>query len=427
VNQPNNFCNVCGQFTAQDQRKNMSSRFRSAYYHYFGCKVGNQNKACAPHVCCTVCYSSLTQWLNGKRLKMPFTVPMVWREPKDHHSDCYFCMTNIAGFTKKNTSRNVYPDCPSAIKPVPHDLENPVPIPPSTPEIDEHSDEECAAAAVDVPYEPDADENEPHLLSQEDLNDLVRDLSLSKEKAELLGSRLKQWNLLRHGTKISVFSDRHSILASFYQMKGYICFCNDVNGLTGELGCEYVSDEWRLFIDSSKASLKAVLLHNGNQKPSVPVAHAAGLKETYESMETLLKLIRFADHQWNLCSDLKVVALLLGLQLGYTKYMCFMCLWNSRDDANHYRQKQWPDRDESVPGRYNVKHRPLVDCQKVYLPPLHIKLGLMKNFVKALSKKGEAFQYIQSKFGSVKSEAKIKEGIFVGPEIRKLILDDVFK
>ena len=36
----------------------------------------------------------------------------------------------------------------------------------------------------------------PQLFFQEDLNDLVRDLALSKEKAELLASRLQQNNLL---------------------------------------------------------------------------------------------------------------------------------------------------------------------------------------------------------------------------------------
>lgn len=143
-------------------------------------------------------------------------------------------------------------------------------------------------------------------------------------------------------------------------MEEGVCFCADIDGLMNELGYEHVPEEWRLFIDSSKASLKAVLLHNGNKKPSVPVAHAVGLKETYESMEKLLKLTRYADHKWNLCGDLKVVALLLGLQLGYTKYMCFLCLWNSRDDANHYSQKQWPKRDEAISGKYNVKHMPLV-------------------------------------------------------------------
>jgi len=34
----------------------------------------------------------------------------------------------------------------------------------------------------------------PHKLTQNELNDLVRDLELSKIKAELLASRMKQWN-----------------------------------------------------------------------------------------------------------------------------------------------------------------------------------------------------------------------------------------
>lgn len=157
-------------------------------------------------------------------------------------------------------------------------------------------------------------------------------------------------------------------MAAFYAMQNNVCFCTDIAGLMNELGYEHAANEWRLFIDSSKASLKAVLLHHGNEKPSIPVAHAVGLKETYSIMELLLKVIRYSDYQWNICGDLKVIALLLGLQLGYTKYMCFLCLWNSRDDANHYRQRDWPKREEIVPGRYNVKNIPLVDPQKVYLP-----------------------------------------------------------
>lgn len=36
-------------------------------------------------------------------------------------------------------------------------------------------------------YKISQHEEEPHLLTQEDKNDLVRDLSLSKEKAKVLG------------------------------------------------------------------------------------------------------------------------------------------------------------------------------------------------------------------------------------------------
>lgn len=63
-------------------------------------------------------------------------------------------------------------------------------------------------------------------------------------------------------------------------------------------------EEWRLFIDSSKTSLKAVLLHNGNEKPSIPIAHDVDRKEIYETMSSLLELIKYNEHKWKLCSDL---------------------------------------------------------------------------------------------------------------------------
>jgi hypothetical protein len=68
----------------------------------------------------------------------------------------------------------------------------------------------------------------------------------------------------------------------------------------------------------------------------------------------------------------------------------------------------------------------LIDPKKVLLPPLHINLGLMKQFVKALPKEGECFKYLCKKFPGL-SDAKFKEGIFVGPDIRKLLSDDLFE
>jgi hypothetical protein len=49
----------------------------------------------------------------------------------------------------------------------------------------------------------------------------------------------------------------------------------------------------------------------------------------------------------------------------------------------------------------------------------------MKNFVKALPKDGEGFKYLSHKFPAV-SEAKMKAGIFVGPQIRELLSDTGF-
>ena len=67
--------------------------------------------------------------VNGSKCLLP--VPMVWREQSDHVTDCYFCMTNIKGFSQNLKSKISYPVCRSVIKPVPHDPDLPVPQPPT--------------------------------------------------------------------------------------------------------------------------------------------------------------------------------------------------------------------------------------------------------------------------------------------------------
>ena len=128
---------------------------------------------------------------------------------------------------------------------------------------------------------------------------------------------------------------------------------------------------------------------------------------------------------WKLCSDLKVVALFLRMQLGYIKYYCFLIEWDSQYKKNHYINKLWPKQTSLMPGEKNVINPPLVLPEKIYLPPLHIKLGLMKNLVKGTDKTGCGFKYVRNKFPNV-SDAKIKDGIFIGPQIREMMQDKQF-
>jgi len=65
----------------------------------------------------------------------------------------------------------------------------------------------------------------------------------------------------------------------------------DVDGLFKALNMSHCSDEWRLFIESSKVSLKAVCLHSGYVLPSIPVAHAFGTKESDASTKQLLQYV----------------------------------------------------------------------------------------------------------------------------------------
>jgi len=46
----------------------------------------------------------------------------------------------------------------------------------------------------------------------------------------------------------------------------------------------------------------------------------------------------------------------------------------------------------------------------------------MKNFVKGMDKAGHGFQYVRNKFPNV-SDAKVKEGLCMGPQIRELMQD----
>ena len=198
-----------------------------------------------------------------------------------------------------------------------------------------------------------------------------------------------------------------------------LCYCKDVEGLFGAVGIDHDPTQWRLFIDSSTKSLKAVLLHNGNIYQSIPFAYSLQMKKDYENVKQLLIKINYAQFKWYVYGDFKMLGVWLGLQSGYTKYAGFLCLWNSRADGEHYEKMHWPTQEELKPGMYNVIGEPLVSREKVVLPHFHIKLDLVEQFVKALNFK-EVFQNILSMFPRL-SEAKIKGGIFVSSQISKML------
>jgi len=132
---------------------------------------------------------------------------MVWRVPSNHGTDCYFSMMppiqNGMSMTKKSTL--VYPNIPSAIRPVPHGDEFPVPEPPDN--FVMCSDEESSVSSNSEEKQPSASrvaDNLPssefsnHKITEGELSDLIRDLKLPKRRADLLASRLQQQNLLHH-------------------------------------------------------------------------------------------------------------------------------------------------------------------------------------------------------------------------------------
>jgi hypothetical protein len=432
VNDPDSFCYICGEFTAKHQRRELTPTVRESYRLYFGFRINDEDKSWVPHGCCVSCAAGLSQWKTGRRISMPFAVPVLWREPTNHFDDCYFCLTQISGVNARYKDKITYAKVPCVSPPVAHSESRPVPKPQpivavadDDPWLSTMEETTLTTAESTKMYECSSTDSRKYL-SQSELNDLVREFSMSKDDAELLASRLMQWNFLNDGARVCAFRNRNERFKPFFSMKDDLCFCNDVAGLFYEIGHTHVVTNWRLFIDSSKSGLKAVLLHHGSTYPSVPVAYSCALKETYSTMQLLLRSIDYKIYRWHLCGDFKVISLLLGMQLGYVKYGCFLCKWDSRAKIDQYTVKSWEPRTEFVPGQANVIQTPLVDPKDVYLPPLHIKLGLAKNFIKKLDHDSKGFAFLRKKFKKL-SEDKLREGVLVGPQIRDLMADDAFE
>ena len=103
-----------------------------------------------------------------------------------------------------------------------------------------------------------------------------------------------------------------------------------------------------------------------------------------------------------------------------------LCEWDSKDKAHHCVKWIWPVRKTLEPGHKYGKHHSLVESSRNLLPTLHIKLGLTKNFVKAMDHNCIAFLHQQLKF-LLLSDAKIQEDVFTYPDLCSLLHDEVFE
>lgn len=111
-----------------------------------------------------------------------------------------------------------------------------------------------------------------------------------------------------------------------------------------------------------------------------------------------------------------MVAFLMGLQGGFTKFPCYVCFWDSRDTKGTTKGTT-KGRNGHNGGRNNIKWKPLVHTWKVLMPPLQNKFGLMKQLVTDVDKESGAHKYLQDFFPKL-SDAKIKANVFVRSQIK---------
>jgi hypothetical protein len=114
-------------------------------------------------------------------------------------------------------------------------------------------------------------------------------------------------------------------------------------------------------------------------------------------MKLVSENIQYEKFKGNICGGLKVTAVLLAMQLGLTKFCCFLCEWDSGGSNHLYlKKKLWPKREWPFPGQKNVVNASSTNPEKLYLPPSHIKLGLAQNFFKAMDKNIAGFMYLKN-------------------------------
>jgi hypothetical protein len=103
----------------------------------------------------------------------------------------------------------------SAIRPVPHRTDLPVLSPPEN-LSDESESSSLQSATEEMYFEPHQYDRPRDKFTQSELNDLIRELQLTKEKCELFGSRLREINILASGVKISWYKNRKKKFRKYY-------------------------------------------------------------------------------------------------------------------------------------------------------------------------------------------------------------------
>ena len=149
---------------------------------------------------------------------------MVWREQVNHVDNCYFCVTDVAGFSSKSKVNIKYPNLLSSIRPIPHSADLPSPLFTSLLElVDEPISSTSEESSLkDDCYEALDDNKSPISITQAFFNDLVRDLNLQKNLQKFLGPGYNTTTFLLPTQHIPGTSKEEKIWYNIFH-RGNIC------------------------------------------------------------------------------------------------------------------------------------------------------------------------------------------------------------
>lgn len=275
-NNKNLFCLICGIYCPEKCRVSLNTNLMEIFEKHFSRKF--PSNSWTPETICTTCHRILYGWNKGDNRDFSFTSPMTWLRAADH-DNCYFCQANIDGLSSKTRQLFQKPDVSSVVHPVFHKDSNlPEAAPMDSSYESDHADHEVSKDddfILDVSLDPVK-------FNQEELNDLIRSLKLTKQDAELLASRLKERNMLVKDVKISFYRSREEEFRGYFESEGGLTYCKDVMSLLSYLNLPTEINKYRLFLDADEDTFKAVLLQEGNKSPPLIIGFSSRLRESYD-------------------------------------------------------------------------------------------------------------------------------------------------
>ena len=167
----------------------MSSAIRESYEIYFQIKPENGEKYWISNSCCSTCaISSRSVYREDFDRLFRVTSLTSWREPQNHIDHCYFCLADVKGYSSNWKDSIVYPNVSSVTKAAYNPKYS------ISGNFTKREAEETNYSEENQYMEHEPTRNLPQLFDKKGLNDLIRYLNLSKNEAEILGSRHKKRN-----------------------------------------------------------------------------------------------------------------------------------------------------------------------------------------------------------------------------------------
>ena len=126
---------------------------------------------------------------------------------------------------------------------------------------------------------------------------------------------------------VTFYRKREEDLLKFFENQCNFVYCCNIPGLVTAMGAScYDPTEWHLFIDNSKKSLKCVYCIQVIYLVQYPqIIHHILKKDMNELKQYQIFFLKYEEHKWIICVDIKMANFLLQEQSGYTKFPCFLC------------------------------------------------------------------------------------------------------